>query len=522
MALDASIILSGNQQKQDPLATVGNALNLSNQIENQRYQRGERERMGAIRGATVFGPDGKIDREGTMRNLQGYINPEEATGLQHKWTTEDLAVKKAEHEGKKAQLERAEKNMGMVGNAIASLGQNPTLVDLYRHAQYLREQGMEIDLSQLPDDQALVPGFMQQMQRQAMGAAETLKQYRADWEAQAKAMQPPSGSVGASLKAQSNYDVTNGTFLPPGSPSGGGMVPGTTSPSGLTPGDIDMSGGGNALNTGGGGPLPGVSAPPVDINAQHMFEMEQANAAYGDPDKIAQWTTGGKIQIKDPVVAAKARIATAGRPVTNAFERKKDQQQAEALVKSQTNAEQANLVSDQIKYIADTLEGYGGGPVDGYTQKMTQFLPGYEKLTTAVQLANSVRSTLAPKLREAGSGATSDFEMGLWMDSLPSLMTTPEGRAMMAKYAKQVARRLEWVSDYKADLLENDQPFRMKSMREAMAKEFGREGKDSFFDSLEDKKYIEEASRLKGAPIGRKGTVTTAPPKRIKFEDIVQ
>ena len=516
MALDANIILQSNQQRQDPLATVTNALNLKQSIENQNFQRSERERAGAIRGSTVIGPDGKIDRTATMNNLRGYINPDEATGLQHKWTTEDLAVQKAEHEGKKAQLERAEKNLSMVGNALSSLGGNPALADLYRTAQAMRQQGMEIDLSQLPDDQALVPGFMQQMQRQAMGVAKTLEQYRADWEAQAKALQPPSGSVGASLKAQSNYDATGGTFMPPGSPSGGGMVPGMTSPSGLTPGDITIAPPGNAL----AGGEPPVAIPPVDIHSRRMFEMEQANAAYGDPDKIAQWTPEGKIQIKDAVVSAKAKVAQAGRPIQNNFERKKDQQQAEALVKAQSNAEDAWSIHGKIKYIADTLEGYGGGPVDGYTQKMTQFLPGYEKLTTAVQLANSVRSTLAPKLREAGSGATSDFEMGLWMDSLPSLMTTPEGRRLMAKYAEQVAKRLEWAADYKADILESGQPFRIKDMREAMAKQFGRDGKDSFFDSIQDKEYIENASKLKGAPIGRKGTVSAAPPKTIRFEDL--
>jgi hypothetical protein len=96
---------------------------------------------------------------------------------------------------------------------------------------------------------------------------------------------------------------------------------------------------------------------------------------------------------------------------------------------------------------------------------------------------------------------------------------------MMAKYASKVAERLEWAADYKADILESGQPFRIKDMREAMAKKFGREGKDSFFDTVDDKKYIEDASKLKGAPIGRKGTVapakpmTVQPQREVDFED---
>ena len=59
----------------------------------------------------------------------------------------------------------------------------------------------------------------------------------------------------------------------------------------------------------------------------------------------------------------------------------------------------------------------------------------------AAQAAQSIISRIAPTLRVAGSGATSDFEMRQFMNSLPSLTNTPGGNRIIASNLRKMAER---------------------------------------------------------------------------------
>lgn len=59
----------------------------------------------------------------------------------------------------------------------------------------------------------------------------------------------------------------------------------------------------------------------------------------------------------------------------------------------------------------------------------------------AAQAAQAIISRLAPSLRVQGTGATSDFEMRTFLQSLPSISNTPGGNAVIASNLDKIAQR---------------------------------------------------------------------------------
>ena len=57
------------------------------------------------------------------------------------------------------------------------------------------------------------------------------------------------------------------------------------------------------------------------------------------------------------------------------------------------------------------------------------------------EVVEALRVQYAPKLREAGSGATSDYEMTMYLAAFPSLAMTAEGRAMLERAAQTIGKR---------------------------------------------------------------------------------
>jgi hypothetical protein len=55
-------------------------------------------------------------------------------------------------------------------------------------------------------------------------------------------------------------------------------------------------------------------------------------------------------------------------------------------------------------------------------------------------------------MRAVGSGATSDFEMKMWLDAIPSLMMREDGRRLVAKYTQRLAERAAAKSDIETEI----------------------------------------------------------------------
>jgi hypothetical protein len=518
-ALDASIILSGNQQKQDPLATVGNALNLSHAIENQRATRDERGRQDLLRQATVIGPDGQIDERATMANLVPLVGPDVAGKISHQFQSDRLARDKSTNDNKKAALERAEKNMNMVANSLAALGPEPSLADLHREAYRLKAQGLELDVSQLPDEQALVPGFMQQMQAQVMGVKDTLANHRADYESNFKVQGPQTD---AAKSAYDSLQYQNGGWNQfGGNPSEFGALryAGVPMPTGQPANAMVAS----PQGANGQPAAPGgieIAAPEVPVhdyrNALHMAAI---NKAYGDPDKIAEWDPQGNRRMVPEVIAAKKDIgkSSANRNIVNVpYEKEIRKQRAQATAEIQKEARAATKNARDVQLMVESLGDLEGGPLAAKIQSVNQFFPWAKDVTNRAQLADAIAARLGPAMRVLGSGSTSDYEARQALQALPTLSMYKEGRAVLNHVFTEIAKRARYEADVRDKIAGSDNDENMEQrVEQAMKEKFG----DSLL-SKEQMALVEEHTKGRKAKSHNvQPAPAAAPPKEMDFKD---
>ena len=69
-------------------------------------------------------------------------------------------------------------------------------------------------------------------------------------------------------------------------------------------------------------------------------------------------------------------------------------------------------------------------------------------LADANALAQALATRAAVGVRAPGSGATSNIEFSAFLQAVPSLSVTEQGREMMAEFAKLSAQRSAKLSDY--------------------------------------------------------------------------
>ena len=117
----------------------------------------------------------------------------------------------------------------------------------------------------------------------------------------------------------------------------------------------------------------------------------------------------------------------------------------------------AGSAASDVRAIVDVLKPYKGGALQSFAANVGAYLPGtsLQQMSTANDVANSIRSRLAPTLRVAGSGATSDFEAKQFLNAIPSLMQTSEGRELMAVYSEKLANRAVAAADIRAAMVED-------------------------------------------------------------------
>jgi len=152
------------------------------------------------------------------------------------------------------------------------------------------------------------------------------------------------------------------------------------------------------------------------------------------------------------------------------------------------SAQAAYDVSNDIDMVVEGLKGMGGGPVAEFKAWAGQVMPAgteWSNMASMNDLAKTVQTKLAPTMRVAGSGATSDFEMKAFMAAIPSLSSTEQGRSLMAKYAKRVSERAQIRAEVINDI---EQSGRLPTPREIAERMQSRVGK-TFFDSA-DRAYF--------------------------------
>jgi hypothetical protein len=98
--------------------------------------------------------------------------------------------------------------------------------------------------------------------------------------------------------------------------------------------------------------------------------------------------------------------------------------------------------------VNNLLKGAGGGGLVKLTTDVQRFLGIKSDTASRDDLAQALATTAAVGIRATGSGATSDLEFRAFINAIPSLSRTEEGRQFMADYARRIARRNAKLSDY--------------------------------------------------------------------------
>jgi hypothetical protein len=202
----------------------------------------------------------------------------------------------------------------------------------------------------------------------------------------------------------------------------------------------------------------------------------------------------------DPVLQrAEIKRRTAGAPklAVDFGQRTLATERAKGVSTAEEAAINAGSAASDVRAIVDVLKPYQGGPLQSLAATVGSYLPGtsLQQMSTANDVANSIRSRLAPTLRVAGSGATSDFEAKQFLNAIPSLMQTPQGRELMAVYSEKLANRAAAAADIRASMVE-DGTYSLKNFQQKLKEQ----GFDRVFSTEEIASLTNKKTGTQAAP----------------------
>ena len=166
---------------------------------------------------------------------------------------------------------------------------------------------------------------------------------------------------------------------------------------------------------------------------------------------------------------------------------------AQAVEDFRNSAKASREIAQTSEAINQLLEGAGGGKAVEVGTNIQRALGLSSPTVTADDLARSLATRAATQVRATGSGSTSNIEFSAYLQAVPTLSTSKEGRALMAEFSRARATRDAKLSDHARKLAGDN-----KYSEEAMAQ---------FDESLGPVMTESMMNRLKGLT-----TVAPAPP----------
>ena len=192
--------------------------------------------------------------------------------------------------------------------------------------------------------------------------------------------------------------------------------------------------------------------------------LEYAKLAFKQSEEPGQIQTLRAL-IKDPaLMEAFLKVEGARRPLTS-VEVKNEAQRLQGLFKEvdlpivqgfTTSAQSAREFAQTSNTINNLLKGKGGGALVQIGTDVARTLGVNPGQVSAADLAQSLVTQAAPRMRPPGSGSTSDLEFKSYMASIPSLASSEQGRDLMAKYSTAFAERSAKLADYARALARED------------------------------------------------------------------
>lgn len=151
---------------------------------------------------------------------------------------------------------------------------------------------------------------------------------------------------------------------------------------------------------------------------------------------------------------------------------------AESMGKTYAQAYEAGQTASQnlarISQLEGLLDGTPGGLANGVLQMASDFGIRVSDYQGPVEAANAVISQMVPQQRPPGSGQMSDADLDLYRRSLPRLMNTPEGNALIIEGMRQLANYQIDHADLIAAFQMGDLTFReLQERQREIANPFG-------------------------------------------------
>jgi len=233
----------------------------------------------------------------------------------------------------------------------------------------------------------------------------------------------------------------------------------------------------------------GIGAPGAD----QYGVVEIPNSFVPDPAKTPA------VQMLPEDKAAGERARTVGKYVTE-FLSKYD--------KDVMNARQLTSEYGVIQDMLTAAEDLDTGPITEMILPLQRVMGELGFLSESEMNEVNTLTTLdakmkyiVPRMREEGSGSTSNFEMGVFKSAAPGLAKTREANILLAAMAKQAAQHKINVQDMRRKLALGDgtQPLRIptdKEVGEAVEAEYGSIFKTPFGRQIDKKDFAEVEAEL--------------------------
>jgi hypothetical protein len=119
-------------------------------------------------------------------------------------------------------------------------------------------------------------------------------------------------------------------------------------------------------------------------------------------------------------------------------------------------ASSSREIANVSESINSLLAGKGGGNVVQIGTNLQRMLGVSSPTVTADDLAKSLAIRAATQVRAPGSGSTSNIEFTAYLQAVPTLSTSQEGRALMAEFSRARATRDAKLADYARKLARED------------------------------------------------------------------
>lgn len=192
--------------------------------------------------------------------------------------------------------------------------------------------------------------------------------------------------------------------------------------------------------------------------------LEYAKMAFKGSQEPGQIQTLRALMADPALMEAFIKVEGAKRPLTSV--EVKNQAARDQLVFKEvdipiiqgftTSAQSAREFANVSNQVNELLKGAGGGKVVQVGTDLARALNIQSGQVGAADLAQSLATQAAVKVRPAGSGSTSNIEFDAYVKSVPSLANSETGRALMAKYSTAFAERSAKLADYARKLAKED------------------------------------------------------------------